>query len=123
MPNHRDTSLFVPLKLFYDHQRTLSYPSKFCSNVSDLRKPTLVLLGRVRPASPPAVSCTFNTFCTLKISGVVLFLRRHMALSGTSWLLTSGSRGILVTAIQSLDANDAAGHSTGRLPPFLFGSK
>lgn len=123
MPNYRDTSLFALLKLFYDHQRTLSCPSKFCSNVSDLRKPTLVLLGRVRPAFPPAVSCTFYTFCTLKISGEILFPRRHMAMSGISWVLTSGSRGLLATAIQSLEANNAAGHSTRQLPPFLFGSK
>lgn len=46
-----------------------------------------------------------------------------MAMSGMSWVLTSGSRGILATAIQSLEANDAAGHSTGQLPPFLFGSE
>lgn len=44
-------------------------------------------------------------------------------MSGMSWVLTSGGIGLLVTAIQSLEANDAAGHSTGQLLPFLFGSK
>lgn len=43
-----------------------------------------------------------------------------METSGMSWVLTSGNRGILVTAIQSVEANTAAGHSTVWLPPFFF---